>query len=200
MYGKLIVFEGVDGSGKTTQARLLYKRLDAAGLNPMYTREPTDGPYGTQIRALARNSALTPEVSMDLFIRDRREHVETKMIPALRDGRIVVCDRHWWSTAAYQSETLEDVDYIESLHIGWVPTPFLIVLMDADPVETMVRIRSREAVAEDINTFDNVKFLQKCRVHYAHLSRNCPDLLLIDGGGRAEDIHETIASHVMRVL
>ncbi|MDP2799478.1 MAG: dTMP kinase, partial [Deltaproteobacteria bacterium] len=88
--GCLIAFEGIDGAGKTTQAKLLYDYLKDQGHNVLLTWEPTDGPYGQKIRELfVSRQKVTPQEELDLFINDRRQHVEEVIKPALHEGRIV---------------------------------------------------------------------------------------------------------------
>lgn len=101
--GLLIVFEGIDGTGKSTQMSLLARYLREKGFAVIETREPTNGQFGQQIRALYTNrSGVSPEQELELFLADRREHVDNVLTPALQEGKIVLCDRYFLSTAAYQ--------------------------------------------------------------------------------------------------
>ena len=101
--GLLIVFEGIDGTGKSTQLSLLAEYLREKGFAVIETREPTDGQFGQQIRALYTNrNCVSPEQELELFLADRREHVQNVLAPALQEGKIVLCDRYFLSTAAYQ--------------------------------------------------------------------------------------------------
>jgi dTMP kinase len=95
-----IVFEGIDGSGKSTQARLLAERLERAGVQVLLTCEPSDGSTGRLIRSLAARPV--PEEEARLFTEDRRYHLEHVIEPALSKGRTVICDRYVYSSAAYQ--------------------------------------------------------------------------------------------------
>jgi dTMP kinase len=101
--GLLIVFEGIDGTGKSTQMLLLARYLREKGLVVIETREPTNGQFGQKIRALYTNrNGISPEQELELFLADRREHVQNVLAPALREGKVVLCDRYFLSTAAYQ--------------------------------------------------------------------------------------------------
>ena len=101
--GVLIVFEGIDGTGKSTQLALLSSSLKKDGYDVITTREPTDGRYGRQIRALYSNRvSVSREQELDLFLSDREEHVNEVIGPSLALKRIVLCDRYFLSTAAYQ--------------------------------------------------------------------------------------------------
>ena len=101
--GKLIVFEGLDGCGKSTQLARAAERLCARGLDVVERREPTDGEFGRKIRAMARSGvAVAPETELEWFFADRREHMDDVVGPALAAGRIVLSDRSYISTVAYQ--------------------------------------------------------------------------------------------------
>ena len=101
--GLLIVFEGIDGTGKSTQMSLLGRFLREKGLTVIETREPTNGQFGQQIRALYTNrNGVSPEQELELFLADRQEHVDNVLTPALQEGKIILCDRYFLSTAAYQ--------------------------------------------------------------------------------------------------
>lgn len=95
-----IVFEGIDGSGKTTQARMLAEWLERAGIPVLLTREPSDGPTGLLIRALTIRPS--PDEEARMFTEDRRYHVKNVIEPSLASGRTVICDRYIYSSAAYQ--------------------------------------------------------------------------------------------------
>ena len=101
--GRLIAFEGIDGSGKSTQLVALEAALRADGRDVVSTREPTDGSWGRRIRAMARSGARV-EAAEELrwFVEDRREHVASLIRPALAAGRVVLTDRYYLSTVAYQ--------------------------------------------------------------------------------------------------
>lgn len=107
--GLLIAFEGIDGTGKTTQIELLAEILRQRGLSVVATREPTDGQYGRKIRELYKNrKSVTPEEELALFLDDRREHVAQVIAPALASGKVVLTDRYYYSTAAYQGAAGHD--------------------------------------------------------------------------------------------
>jgi dTMP kinase len=102
--GLLIVFEGIDGSGKTTHVRLLDQRLRRAGYDVVCLKEPTEGPWGQKLRQLAQHGRqeIPPTTELEWFLQDRREDVEHNIQPALARGQIVVLDRYYFSTIAYQ--------------------------------------------------------------------------------------------------
>ena len=101
--GLLIVFEGTDGTGKSTQVQLLSQYLQDQGYPVVVTREPTEGQYGRKIRSLyMHRNTCSREEELELFLADRREHVQQLLAPALTQGKIILCDRYFLSTAAYQ--------------------------------------------------------------------------------------------------
>src|SRR4030042_5497767 len=101
--GLLIVFEGIDGAGKSTQARLLLRKVRAIGCEAISFREPTRGKWGRAIKRMAKTAgSLTPEEELDLFIKDRKENVRNNIKPALSGRKVVILDRYYYSTIAYQ--------------------------------------------------------------------------------------------------
>src|SRR4051812_21288936 len=94
----LIAFEGIDGSGKSTQAAMLGAWLNGQGREVVLTKEPTNGPHGTRLRQPFMAGRLSPREELDCFVADRREHVESLIKPALARGAVVIVDRYYYST------------------------------------------------------------------------------------------------------
>ena len=157
--GLLIAFEGIDGTGKSTQIHLLADYLRAKGFAVVETREPTDGPYGQKIRQLYLNrQSFTLEEELELFVQDRRQHVDEVIAPALADGKIVLTDRYYFSTVAYQGAAGMDPEAIFAAN-DFAPRPDLVLLLVMDPEESVRRIEQLRG--EQLNDFEQVEQLRK---------------------------------------
>ena len=151
--GLFISFEGIDGSGKSTQARLLAERLRAKGREVVLTREPGGSPGAEEIRALVLQGdpdRWSAETELLLFTAARRDHLERTIAPALARGATVICDRFADSTRMYQGLSRGDlrgaVDTLHALMIGVEPD--LPLLIDMDPEAALARAKAR-ATAEE---------------------------------------------------
>lgn len=142
--GLFIVFEGIDGSGKSTQARRLRDTLAARGLDVVLTREPTDGPWGRKIRDIAARgrSGTSLDQEINIFVQDRKEHVAQVIRPALRRGAIVICDRYYFSTIAYQGALGADPEALRRLNekTHRFPAPHVVFFIDVAPRVGLNRI------------------------------------------------------------
>ncbi len=157
--GLLIVFEGVDGTGKTTQLKLLAQDLREKGLEVVETREPTDGTYGKQIRALYTDrSSVTLDEELELFINDRKEHVKECILPALERGAVVLTDRYFYSTAAYQGAAGADSEAILAAN-KFAPSPDAVLLLTMEIQESLRRIEEQRK--DELNDFEQAEQLQK---------------------------------------
>lgn len=156
--GLFISFEGIDGSGKSTQARLLADHLHAQGHEVVLTREPGGSPGAEEIRALVLQGdpdRWSAETEILLFTAARRDHLERTIQPALDAGKVVICDRFADSTRMYQGLSRGDlrstVDALHTLMIGVEPD--LTVLIDMDPGEGLSRAKGRNGVEERFEDF-----------------------------------------------
>jgi dTMP kinase len=156
-----IVFEGIDGTGKTVQVRLLKEALERAGENPVVSREPTDGPWGRLIKESATTGRLSPEQELDAFLRDRTEHVNTLVLPALEQGKIVILDRYFYSSIAYQGSRGANVEDVKALMESRFPIPDAVFILDIDPTLGVHRIahsrRERPNHFEDLENLTRVR-------------------------------------------
>lgn len=194
--GVLIVFEGTDGTGKTTQLQLLNRYLQNKGYPVVTTREPTDGQYGQKIRSLYVNRGdYSPEKELELFLEDRREHVKEVLSPAIQEGKIVLCDRYFLSTAAYQGARGFDPENILALN-QFAPDPDLALLFQV-PLETGFK-RITSGRGDELNDFEREDSLARVAAIFATIER--PYIQLIDASGSIEDVHHMVLKHVRDIL
>jgi dTMP kinase len=160
--GVLIVIDGIDGTGKTTQAKRLLEKLRKGGFDAVYFREPSDTPWGLEIkRKAARPGSLSPEEELTLFQKDRMENVEKNIKPALRAGKVVVLDRYYFSTMAYQGARGIDPEMIKQLNESFVVRPDLVFILDILPSEGLRRIEKNRPNLEE--HFEKEDYLVKVR-------------------------------------
>lgn len=164
--GALIVFEGIDGAGKTTQARHLAEALRSRGFEVLSTKEPTEGPAGRRLRESAKTGRLPAEQELALFVEDRRQHVAEVLEPALARGVVVIVDRYYFSTAAYQGARGLDPNTILALHETFAPRPDRLILLDVDPAVGVGRVRQRDVVE---NAFEREDDLRRSRAIFLRL-------------------------------
>lgn len=194
--GVLIVFEGTDGTGKSTQISLLKKYLQSNHYPTVTTREPTEGKYGQQIRKLyMHRDSRTPREELELFLADRKEHVDNVINPSLASGKIVLCDRYFLSTVAYQGAIGFDVNELISLN-SFAPRPDIALLFHA-PLDTGER-RITEGRGDFLNDFETIENLQKVATIFNSLS--FAYIQRINAHGTIEDIHAKVVSHVLPII
>ncbi|WP_298922520.1 dTMP kinase [uncultured Roseobacter sp.] len=156
--GTFISFEGIDGSGKSTQVKMLADHLREQGRDVLLTREPGGSPGAEEIRALVLQGdpdRWSAETEILLFTAARRDHMERTILPALAEGKIVICDRFADSTRMYQGLSRGDlratVDQLHDLMIGREPD--LTILIDMDPTTGLSRALSRKTADERFEAF-----------------------------------------------
>jgi dTMP kinase len=166
--GRFFVFEGIDGSGKSTQCQTLAHTLRQAGHSVIETREPTNGPWGQQLRTLAQQGTrLAPTEELQLFLRDRKAHIQDLILPHLRQGSIVLQDRYFPSSMAYQGSQGIPPQTILSAHLGWTPLPHAFFFLRLAPEIALQRISERRQIPDAFETFDG---LQRCDAIFSTLS------------------------------
>jgi len=195
--GLLIAFEGIDGTGKTTQMEMLAEALRQRGLRVVATREPTDGQYGRKIRELYKNrKSVTPEEELALFLDDRREHVALIIAPALASGQVVLTDRYYYSTAAYQGAAGHDPQKIIAANELFAPVPDMVIMLEA-PVSLGVH-RVQKIRGESLNDFEQEEALARVARIFADLKGG--NIRRIDGTGTAEAVHALVVKNVSELL
>ncbi len=192
-----ITFEGIDGSGKSTQAKILAERLRAMGFGVVLTREPGGSPGAEEIRTLVLQGdpdRWSAETEILLFTAARRDHLEKIILPALEAGRIVICDRFADSTRLYQGISRGDlrnvVDKLHTLMIGREPD--LTFVIDMDPAKGLTRALSRQTADERFEGFGE-DLQQKMRVGFLDLAKEFPDRCVVVNGDRPiSDVAEEV--------
>ena len=190
--GKFITFEGIDGSGKSTQVRKLADLLRSKGFDVVETREPGGSPGAEEIRALVLQGdpdRWSAQTELLLFTAARRDHMERLIEPALAEGKIVICDRFADSTRMYQGLSRGDlrntVDQLHSLMIGREPD--LTILIDMDPATGLQRALSRQTVDERFEAFGQ-ELQAQMRSGFLKLAKEFPDRFRVVNGGRDVDV------------
>ena len=190
--GFFLVLEGIDGTGKSTQCDLVAAALQQLGHDVVRTKEPTNGKWGTILRQSATNGRLALEEELRLFMDDRREHVANLIEPALREGKIVICDRYYFSTAAYQGARGADLREVLHANEAFAPEPDLLVILDLDPQASHGRIHAR---GDTVNEFEQAKALAQVRSLFLAIEK--PYLLRLDAGRAPEAIRDQIVATVL---
>lgn len=199
--GLFITFEGIDGSGKSTQSRRLAADLRSRGYDVVETREPGGSPGAEEIRALVLQGEpdrWSAETEILLFTAARRDHMERVIEPALAAGKIVVCDRFTDSTRMYQGLSRGDlravVDALHELMIGREPD--LTLLIDMDPATGLGRALSRQTADERFEAFGEALQI-KMRNGFLALAQEFPDRFRVIDGAQDAD---SVAADVARVV
>jgi dTMP kinase len=191
--GAFICIEGLDGCGKTTQAKLLEKKFRKSH-NAVYTAEPSRGKIGTYIRKsyLYGEKRLSIVLEALLFAADRIEHLENEVLPALNEGRLVISDRYVYSSLAYQGAAGLSLEWIEKVNEHALK-PDLAVFVDVDLATVMNRLKAKKSVMENTET------LQKVRdVYLKFVAKG--ELVRIDGNRGKAEVAESLADVVLKFL
>ncbi len=184
-----IAFEGLDGSGSSTQSRLLAEKLEKNGKPSLLTKEPTsDSPIGKLIREILQHKwSSSPEGLQLLFSADRAEHLKNEIEPALQNGQIVITDRYLFSTLAYGGMNV-DMEWLKALNKNF-RLPDITFLFKLSPDECIERIAGR---GSDFELFEKTDKLAKIWENYERIAEETPSMQLIDATKTIEDIAEEI--------
>jgi len=185
-----IVLEGIDGTGKSTQVKRLATHLESLGHTVITSREPTDGPWGTLLRNSASTGRLSPQEELETFLKDRQQHVNELIQPSLQKGHIVILDRYYFSTMAYQGARGFDPNEIRRTNEAFAPIPDLLFILDIDVDTALTRIGSRGDTA---NQFEQRNNLQRCRDIFLSL-KNEPFVRIIDTNQTIDNVTQQIIS------
>lgn len=192
--GAFIVFEGLDGSGTSTQAGLLKHRLEAEKARRVYiTRQPSNGPAGSLLQlALRKRITLDARSLALLFAADRMDHLSSDLLDKLDQGVTVICDRYYLSSFAYQLLDLpDDLAWLEQINAHARP-PDLSLLLDVPAEVCMERIRQTRWHVE---LFEELDRLRAVRAHYLQIAEARSDrerIVVLDGNRRPDEVHEGV--------
>jgi len=194
-----IVFEGIDGSGKSTQAAMLNDYFNSNNINSTLMMEPTDGKWGREIRNILKGDVVPPaEEQLKLFLQDREDDAENNIRPALESLQSIVMDRYYYSNAAYQGAMGLDPELIlEENKKRNFPEPDRIYFIDILPEAAMERISIRNGSAQR-EIFEKQSFLEKVRDIF--ISMKDDKCIPVDGSGSAEDIHKKIIEDIINTF
>ena len=184
--GLLIAVEGIDGAGKTSAAGQLAQYCGERGVSCLLSKEPTSLRWGQELRRSAASGRLTLEDELRLFRLDREMHVKGSIRPALEMGSVVILDRYYWSTAAYQGARGAVPGAIMEEHESFAPRPDLLLLLDLPASLGLERIRLR---GDEPNAFEKAAALDSAREIFLSLARTRPESArVIDASGTPRDV------------
>lgn len=187
-----IVFEGIDGSGKSTQCDLLFDHVRYSGLPAVRLAEPTGGDWGRKVRVmLAKNEMAPAEEQMRLFLMDRKEDAEKNIAPALDGGKTIIMDRYYFSNAAYQGAAGIDPERIIAENRAMrFPEPDRVYFIDIPPDVAIRRVSGRSGKREEV--FEKEAFLKKVRDIFLSIADD--RFLIIDGTKGIAEISAVISN------
>lgn len=206
-----ITFEGIEGAGKTTQARMLCEHLSGKGIQHVFTREPGGTIIGEKIRAVLldpQSRGMVPVSELLLYGAARSQHIEEVISPSLAEGKVVICDRFVDATIAYQGHGREIpmnvIRIVNSLASADIK-PDLTILLDIDPAVGLARARERNQTAGDTSTtrFDDeeLEFHRRVREGYLEIAReDTQRVRVVSADNSPEKVAKQILGHVNRRL
>jgi dTMP kinase len=195
-----IVFDGIDGSGKGEVIVKIEKYLREKNITVLITYEPSDGEYSKEIRILLKND-ISPKDNanklLEMYIKDRKEHLEKTILPFLskesKERRIVLCDRYYYSTIAYQSAQGIDTERLIELNKDFVK-PDITFILDLPVDLAMKRISERE---RNVEKFEKIEFMRKVKENFLRLNNFLDDnIKIINAGSSKEEVFEKVRKEI----
>lgn len=202
--GIIVAFEGIDGAGKSTQAQMLCEKLNAR-YDAILLHEPTNSVWGEKIRALAKDGrdCVSAQTEMEYFFNDRMEDVTKNILPALNAKKIIIMDRYYFSSVAYQGARGIDPTYIEERNSAIAPRPNIAFILDLDPHAAIERIANiRRSVP---NCFEKEAYLREVRAIFLNHFKGRQNVKVISAGGDrspdeiSREIFDTLSERVLIV-
>jgi dTMP kinase len=184
----LVAVEGIDGAGKTTQVSMLRDAIARSGEEPLLSKEPTNGQWGKLIKESATTGRLSPKEELEAFINDRTEHVQNLILPALEGGRIVILDRYFYSSIAYQGSRGVNVAEVRDIMEARFPIPDAVFILDVEPSLGVFRIAHSRG--ETPNHFEDRGNLAKARSIFLKMDGSY--VHHIDGSLSREAVHQKV--------
>ncbi len=196
--GKFIVFEGLDGSGQTTQANFLKKFLEKKGYKVFPTKEPTKkSPVAKKIdEALRKNIRISPFKLQKLFAEDRGWHLKKKIIPALKKEKFVICDRYFFSSFAFGASEGLSLKKLIKLNQNFL-LPDLTFILKVSPKECIKRIEKR---GKGFRLFEKERKLKKVWKYYRCFPKMFENVKIINGEGKIEEVFERVKKFIEKKL
>ena len=203
--GKFIVFEGIDGSGKSTQIKMIAKRIQNLNLKVYSTFEPTAGPIGSLIRQMLSGKMKTDQRTLaSLFAADRMDHLvneENGIGKKIDEGELVICDRYYFSSYAYHAQymDMEWVIHANSLNAG-ILRPDLTVFIDVEPEKCFERIKNNRS---DFEMYEKIDIMKNVRINYLKAFERFGGLekiVVINGNNSIENVGDAIFHEVMKTI
>ena len=196
--GKFIVVEGLDGSGKSSQVDLVVDFLKESGKEVILTKEPTmDSEAGRKIKqALRKEIIVDPLELQGLYTQDRREHLQNKVIPALKEGKYIVSSRYAFSTFAYGYSDGLDVGELVKMNEEFL-LPDLTIIVDVKPESCVARIENR---GEPVELFEKLEKLSKVNEIYKKTPSMFENVVVIDGERSIGEVFEDIKKEIIKLF
>ena len=203
--GRFIVFEGIDGSGKSTQIKKILNRLETWEYTPYLTFEPTDGPVGSLIRQMLSGKVTTDQRTIaSLFAADRTDHLVNKengLRHKVDQGEIVLCDRYYFSSYAYHAQyiDMEWVIHVNSLNAE-ILRPDVTLFIDVDPDICFERIKNSR---NHFEMYEKIEIMKKVRTNYFKAFdalSGLEKIVIIDGNNTMERVENAIFHEVKKAL
>jgi len=195
--GYLIVFEGIDGTGKSTQSRLLSKYLNERNIPNIVLVEPTMGTWGMKIRRLLSEGreGISPQEELSWFVNDRKEDISKNIMPALLDNKVVIMDRYYFSTAAYQGALGLNPEDIRTENENFAPIPDRVLIFLTSPDVCLERIESSR---DQKSAFEKIEYLQNVETIFKSFVG--PNISFINSIGSVSEVHKKVLTEVKDIF